>query len=192
MKNINTAGKTALAAGHVQVIIAAELDIDTGVYIRVHTGFGDKTIDGNTYNGIGDLGKISAVEQTGKAVPSGITLELNGVDPNLLAQVFNYHYQGRPAKIILVILNTNDYTTIDEHTIFKGKIDTMDVQSGETGIVKVKVENRLVDWMRSDNSRYTQEDYERNTGQTDGFYKQLAEVVNKQIEFTPYTSWKQS
>ena len=193
MKDINASGKAALNAGHVELLLAVEMDISDSETIRVHTGIGDKVIETETYSGVGSLGTISPVVQQGGAKPSGISFELSGIDPTLLTKVMSYSYQGRDVRLIVVILDTTDYSIIDTNTVFKGKIDLMNIKSGQEGKVSVSAENKLVDWMRADKSRYTQADYNRTltpAQSPDLFYAFLNEVINKQIEFTPYQNWK--
>jgi hypothetical protein len=197
MKDLTSAGIDALNAGHVELLVAYEQEISGTVSetIRVHTGIGEKTIEGETYLGVGSLGSVSPVKQEGSAKPSGISVELSGIDPTLIQQVFNYKYQGRPARLIVVLLDTVDHSVIDTHTIFKGKVNVMNVISGAEGKVSVSVENKLVDWMRADKSKYTQPDYERGlTGAQAGdkFFSFVNQVINKQMEFTPYQNWKKN
>ena len=53
---------TALAQPEVQPFYAVEFSFDSGT-IRFWTGYGDRTIDGQTYTGTGSLLSISGMEE---------------------------------------------------------------------------------------------------------------------------------
>ena len=194
MKDINVAGLAALNANHVEMRVAVEIEISDSETIRVHSGIGEETIESEIYTGVGSLGAVSEVQHKGTAKPAGISLQLSGIDPSLLADVLTLNYQGRPVRLMVVLLNTDDYSIIDTHTLFKGKLDTMNITSGAEGKVTVTAENKLTDWLRSDQSKWTQADHDRTleVGQEDPFFKFINETVNKQFEFTPFMNWRKS
>ena len=75
---------SALSAGSIQPFYAIEMDFDTAP-LRLWTGYGDRTVDGQTYLGAGTLLTISGLEEVGDMAAKSITLELSAVDATIIA-----------------------------------------------------------------------------------------------------------
>ena len=192
MKNISAAGLTALNSNHFEMLVALEMELTDTYTARLHTGLGDKTIEGEVYSGVGSLGEISPIKKQGTAKPSGITVSLSSIDNTLLQHALLDNYQGRPARVIVCLLLADTLEIFETRTEFVGKVNTMNIISGKEGKVSVKIDNRLIDWKRANNSKYTQEDYERGLTVAqagDTFFSFINQVITKEIEFTPYQAW---
>ena len=193
MKNISAAGLAALNSNHFALLVALEMELSDSYTVRVHSGIGEKTIEGETYTGVGSLGTITPIKQEGSAKPSGVSVELSVKDQTLLNSALMDNYQGRPASIKVCFLDVDTLEIFETRTEFTGKVNIMNITSGSEGKVSVKIDNRMVDWKRVDNSRYTQEDYERGLTASqlgDEFFSFINQVIDKQIEFTPYQNWR--
>ena len=81
-RGIDAATLTELASGHSHPVIAIALDWPGG-YVRAHSGFGDLVWGGDTYSGVGDFGGIELPNDAFGAVPTGATLLLTGVPPDV-------------------------------------------------------------------------------------------------------------
>src|SRR6185369_16773102 len=80
-----------------QVCMAFLLDLqfaDQTLY--VWTGVGPLVWNGNTYQGVGDFGELSAIGETSTVEAQGITLGLSGIDPTLLREsMYEINHAGK-------------------------------------------------------------------------------------------------
>ena len=72
-RTIPSAILTALAQPEVQPFYAVEFLFDTEP-VRLWTGYGDRTIDGETYLGAGSLLNISGLEEAGDMSAKGVSV----------------------------------------------------------------------------------------------------------------------
>ena|SRR6056297_3258541 len=98
-RDITTVVQNALDDAVIEPFFAVEFDFSSGP-VRVWTGVGEATIDGNTYTGTGTLLGISSVEETSEIAVRGVTLTLTGVPSEVISLALQEPYQGRVAKIL--------------------------------------------------------------------------------------------
>jgi len=147
-----------LAAGEVQPFFAVLMEFDGGD-MRVWNGYGDITIDGETYVGSADFLNLGEITETSEVQAAGVSVALTGLDSSLVATALDEAYQGRPLKIFFGFLD-NTGTIIDTpYTIFSGRMDVMTIEdAGATANINVTAESRLIDLDRSRARRFTSED----------------------------------
>lgn len=147
---------------------ATRMDFDSGS-VRYWTGYGTITIDSNAYQGIGTLGTISAIEETEDLSARGITLQLSGIPSALVAIALTEDYQGRTASVMFGALNQTTGAVIESITVFSGRMDVMTItDDGQNAIINFTVENKLVDFQRTRESRYTHEEQLRRYADDNG------------------------
>ena len=178
----------ALASNSVSMLTAVYIDINETDKIRVHSGLGSFVIDSETYIGVGDLGSIDSITQDGSTSPNGIRLTISGLDTSLISDVLLDGYQGREVKIMLCVFIGEDYTNLHSHTIYKGLLDTMEIQYGETATITVNVENALIAWFRSNTTRWNQATHHRvdSGNSSDTFFNMVEITSGKEIIWDPY------
>lgn len=152
-RDITTVIQNALDDEVVEPFFAVSMEFNTGT-LRLWTGLGTATIDGNSYTGVGDLLGISSVEETTEIAARGATLTLSGVSSQIVDLALRSQYQGRVCQIYFGVVNGSTYSSLTE--IFSGYMDEMNIDEGpETSTIEVKVENKLIDLERARTSRYT-------------------------------------
>jgi len=144
-----------------------ELDYPTG-FVRLHSWIGDFTLlddDGSslTFNGVGDLGQISGVEQPEELRGVDITASLTGLDPALVATHLAEDYQGRDFRIWLGLVADGEAGLVDDYglLIAAGEINHAVMVVGATARIDLKLRNHLDDWDRPKISRYSDEEQQR-------------------------------
>lgn len=148
---------TEFTADSLQPFLAVKAEFDSGD-VRLWGGYGDLTINSETYVGSGTLLNISSVEETSEIAARGATVTLSGLDAAIISIALSENYQNRPCTIIIGTL-TESGVVDDYYTLFKGRIDLMSIEeSGETAVISTAVENHLIDLERPRTSRYTNED----------------------------------
>jgi hypothetical protein len=137
---------------------ATRMNFDSGA-VRYWSGYGTITIDGNPYQGIGVLGAVSAVEETEDLSARGVTIQLSGIPSALISLALDEDYQGRTASIMFGSLNETTGAVISSITVFSGRMDVMTItDDGQSAVINFAVENKLIDFQRTRESRYTHEE----------------------------------
>lgn len=142
----------------VRPILLAELDFVSGTK-RLWSGIGNLLWNSETWEGTGDLGRVSSIEETVELRAAGMALQLAGVDTSDLAEVIAEPIQGRRAKLYIGFRDSAFQLISDPIIIFDGRMDTIEiVDGGPTATITMKVENRLRDLERARTRRYTDAD----------------------------------
>lgn len=180
----------AIAAAQAEVVsrtVAARLEFPGGT-VRVNGSAGDIWIDGYFYLGVGGLGAISFVEESAELRAYDCTLTLSGVPGDAIALALGEAYQGSPGTIWEVLFNRSTGAVIaDPIIIFRGRMDQMSIELGQTAAVTITLQDFMADWERPRIRRYTMEDQTgRHPGDTG--LRFLAATVEKQIIW-PAGAW---
>ena len=165
-------------------LILFNADFPSG-FVYAHSGVGDILFNANTYKGVGQLGKVSVIEETNELKPTVIKVELSGVDPALISVALNDNIQGRSAEMYLAFLD-------DQHQVIGTPVGPwsgrMDIMSGELGnktaTIQLEVESRLADWERPRMRRYTDADQQQQYPGDKGL-EFVNEMQEKEIQWGP-------
>lgn len=174
-RTIPSALLTALGQTNVAPFYAVEFDFDTAP-VRFWTGYGDRTIEGNSYLGAGSLIGISGLEEVGDLSAKSATISLSGVPTELVSLALQEPYQNRACRILFGVV---DVTEVIE--VFGGFMDTMDIEdSGDSSIITLTVESKLVQLERAKERRYTHESQQsRYSGDT--FFSFVSDLQDKDV-----------
>ena len=147
-----------LAEDNQQIVYALKLEFDTET-IRIHSGLGELTIDGENYTGAGTLLSISDIEDTVELKSSGVTFALSGMNAEVLGYALTENYQNRIATLKMAFLSGGTDHVVGTMTIYVGRMVQINIaddpDSGAS--ITVQTENRLIDLRRPSNHRYTKE-----------------------------------
>jgi len=152
-RDITTVVENALDDEVIEPFFAIELLFDSAP-IRLWTGIGDATIDGETYIGTGNLLDISSVEETTEIAVRGATITLSGMSSEVISLALQSPYQGRVCNMYFGVANGSVYSNLTQ--IFSGYMDEMNIDEGaDFGTIELKVENKLIDLERARVRRFT-------------------------------------
>ena len=130
--------------------------------LRLWTGIGDLFFDGNTFIGSGNLLSISNVNETADIRASGVKVSLSGLDSSILSSSISQDSEGGVVKLYFGVLTTTENATavVDSpYQLFEGSLDTIQItETGESAMITVTVENKLIMLERPRNRRYTDQD----------------------------------
>ena len=176
-RTVPSAILTALAQPEVEPFYAVEIDLDSGP-LRLWTGYGDRTIDGNTYTGGGALMGISGLEEVADLSAKNITLTLSGMSSTVISLALQEPYQRRKVRVLWGVRGVSDFVEV-----FSGSLNQMVIEdSADSGTISVTVDSKLVELERASNRRYTSESHKaRNPSDT--FFDFVAKIQDKQIVF---------
>ena len=177
-RDITTVIENALDDAVVEPFFAISMEFNTGT-LRLWTGLGSATIDGDTYTGVGDLLGISSVEETTEIAARGATLTLSGVSSEIIELALRSQYQGRVCQIYFGVVSGDTYSNLTE--IFSGYMDEMNIdERSESSLIEVKVENKLIDLERARTARYTKS-YQQSRYPNDKAFNFLEDLQLKKV-----------
>ena len=143
---------TALSQPTVQPFFAVEMSFDSGA-IRLWSGSIDRTIDGQIYVASGNLLSVGSVEEVSDLSAKSLSVTLNGISSDIISLALIEPYQRRPARILFGVSDVDDYIEV-----FSGKMNMMNIEdSGDTSIVELTIESKLIELERAKERRYTHE-----------------------------------
>jgi hypothetical protein len=161
-RTIAPATQAELAQSQLAPVLFVELDFASG-FIRLWSGVGPITWNGQTWTGGGQLLEVSSIEETKAVEATAASITLSGVPSELVAVAYGDFSQGRPVRIWLGLMNMNNGTILENPVqIFAGRMDTIgDADSGETATIAVSAESNLADLDRLRVRYYTDQDQQR-------------------------------
>ena len=148
--------------------------------VLAHSGVGTITYNSEDYLGVGNYGGISAVKEGLESRPYNISLSLSGIPTTLINEVLAEHYQGREAKIFIVLYDVEHQAIGAPVLIWKGKMDYPDIELGETATAAVSCRSWMADWDRPRVRRYSHADQQdRYPG--DNCFEFVAQMIDKTL-----------
>ena len=172
-RSITTAFNTAIKSQVVRPFFACELAFSTGT-LYFWNGYGDITMtaggSANTFTGLGDLISVSPIGESDQVEAIGASLSLTGIKSSLISAALSALYTNRNASIYLGLFDSNKSVVSDVYTLFKGKMDIMQIDEGsETASITLNIENRLIVFDRPKERRFTHEDQQNRFAGDLGF-----------------------
>lgn len=170
---------TEVSASQLSPILLASLSFATPVHIW--TGYGTITVGSTGYLGLGTLGSISTVEETTDLAARGISMQLSGVPTAMLAVALTENYQGRECSVLFGALDSSGALVSSPVTIFSGRMDVMSINDdGQNATIGMTAENKLVDFRRPREVRYTDQE-QKNLFPSDKGLEFVTAIQEKQI-----------
>jgi hypothetical protein len=165
---------TALTQDNVQPFYAVEALFDSGP-VRFWTGYGERTIEGNTYIGTGNLLTISGLEEVSDMAAKSASVTLSGIPSELVSLAMQEPYQNRPCRILFGVRDVDDIVEV-----FSGTVDKMPLEDGpESGTIIASIESKWVRLGRPNIRRYTSES-QKSRYPTDTFFDWVADLQDKE------------
>ena len=181
-RTIPSSISSLLGNAEIEPYYAVDLDFPSG-NLRLWTGYGDRTINSNTYLGSGDIMRIDGLEEASDLSSRGTTLTFSGVPSNLVTYALTEEYQGHLCHVYWGVKSAADVVEV-----FSGYMDKMIIQDdGETSTITLTVESRLITLERPNVRRYTQASHdaviatEGYSNTTDTFFKWVTQLQDQQI-----------
>lgn len=166
---------TALGQSEIQPYLAVEFLFDSGP-LRLWTGYGDKTVAGNTYTGGGTLLSIDGLGEVSDLSAKSITITLSGMPAAVISAAIQEPYQRRKCRVYLGEISVSDVVEI-----FSGSLNNMNIQdSAQDGEVSVVVDSKLVELERSSGRRYTSEN-QKSRYPSDTFFDYVSSIQDADI-----------
>jgi hypothetical protein len=151
-RDLTTVLGNALDDSVIEPFFAVDLLFDNPNELYFWTGLGERTINGKTYLGTGEIMAISSVEETSQISAKGATVTFSGIPNSFLTTALSEPYQGRICNFYFGVMSNPDQYS----EIFSGFIDTMNISEGAThSTIELGIENKLIDLERPRIHKYT-------------------------------------
>jgi hypothetical protein len=159
-RDLTEAVQSAIEATQVQPFLLFEGVFANGT-LRVWSGYGDLNWNGYTWTGTGSLGAVSSVQETSQVQANGISVSLSGIPSDLISLILQDCRQGKSGRLYLGFWEDGGIVS-SPYMIFQGKLDVPSIQeSGDTAIITITYESRLIDLQRPRETRLTNEEQQR-------------------------------
>jgi hypothetical protein len=156
-RQIDTKTAIKLAEDQQNIVFAIKAEFDTDD-ILLHTSIGDLVIDGDTYEGAGQLLSISEIEDSNDLKSAGVTFAITGMDQQVLSYALTENYQNRPITLLMAFISGGTDQVSASMVLYKGRMVQMNISDDPNGAsISLQTENRLMDLRRPSNYRYTKE-----------------------------------
>lgn len=147
--------------------------------VRVWTGLGTISIEGEDWLGAGEVLSISPVEETSELSIKGAIVSLSGIPSEYLYLALNEPYQGRIAKIYFGNFVSGQPSELTE--IFSGYMDQLNIEEdAESSSIQLKIENKLIDLERPRVARFTSQ-YQRSVFPDDRGLDFVEDLQDKEL-----------
>lgn len=146
-----------LQAASVDVGLLFEGEFASG-WVRLWSGIGNLSWNGQTWSGVGTLLGISGIDETAEIRASGVTISLSGIPSDLLSAALGDARSGRIGRVYLAFFSGGSIVA-DPILQFEGRLDVPAIEDGaDTATISISYESELIDLERARERRYTPED----------------------------------
>ena len=185
---LTAAGRAALQARTLAVVYLLEVTTDEGV-MRCNTWNTDLSYGGFTWDAAPEKMRLPDGIKVSKAlVPETFNLEFDGAYENdtseFIGLLLTRTWHQRPVRFIGLLLNTTDYSVIDEFYTWRGFADKIAVSSGvnQGAIISLAMESGTFRSQERNHSIISHNDQKRRDA-TDTFFANMAVKQDQQVPY---------
>jgi hypothetical protein len=150
-------GPGSIADNNIRPALLAEIHFRSEVSY-IWSGVGNLVYAGNTYLGVGTLGRVSRIGAGVEVAAGGVTVALSGIDSNLFSESMTDIQLGAPARISFALFDPAG-NVLGTYPAFVGLVDKPIVTPGLQEItIALGLETRLTNLQRANARRYTATD----------------------------------
>lgn len=180
MKTFGSDLIAALEAG--AIVTAGAVKIETDTPFRVWSGYGDITIAGETYVGIGKHGLVRATGSQLGGSEQPLELLLDGVDPDVIPLVETASVRNAPTTVWRLQFDTSGTVALGAHIFARGRVDALPVEEtpGEHASIRARIETAARGMGRSTSRTRSDSDHRRVLA-TDGGFRWVTQAPGRQL-----------
>lgn len=147
-----------ITAGSLRPILFYQGEFTTGT-LRLWSGIGTISWNGQLWTGAGTLGTVSAIEETSDIRAVGFQVSLSSQAAAILSLSLAAVRQGYLGYVWLGALDVSGAVVADPFLAFSGRLDVPEIiDEGERATITISYESRLIDLDKTRERRYTHED----------------------------------
>ncbi len=187
-RGLSSNNAAALDAALIRPVVFVELQFDspTGT-LYLHDDIGPLTANdwggtSRTWDGVGDFGGISKLDEGRDVSPYAVELMLTGIDADIASQVLTDDSVLRNVYILVGLLDS-DRTLIDApHPMWAGYVDDMQVAVGTESVVRVVCESQLAAFEKINGRLQNDADHQAEFA-ADKFYEYLPQMLDAKFRW---------
>lgn len=165
----------------IRQVYFVRIDLESGPFLA-NTSDRNITVGGDLYYGVGQLGKIGEFTTTSGTTATALKFTLTNIPSSMTGEVANENTRNKPVKVAIALLDQHNQLAADLIWWFSGTIDSLSMDIGQTVSVAASASSRLINWARSVNSRYTNEDQQSKYPGDKGFFF-IADMMNIKLQW---------
>lgn len=157
-RTLTAAQLAEITAQNLRPAVFCQLLFTSG-YQYIWSGIGPISWNGQTWTGVGTYGNISSIPETSDLTAMGIKLSLSGIPSDFVTHALGEVRQGAPVIIYQGFLTPSGGVVANPNNAWAGRMDTCEIaESGDTSVISITAESRLLDLNRSRERRYQKQD----------------------------------
>ena len=187
-RGLSSANATALDAAVIRPVVFVELAFDapTGT-LYLHDDVGPITAndwDGTsrTFEGVGDFGGISKIDEGRDVSPYSVELMLSGIDTTIASQVLTDDSVLRTVRILVGLLDADRTLIDDPHPMWAGYVDDLQVAIGAESVIRVTCESQLAAFEKINGRLQNDADHQAEFS-GDKFYEYLPQMLDAKFRW---------
>lgn len=147
MKTLPQAAVDALAGR--APIIAGAAKLAFGQTYRLWSGYGDLTIDGEVYTGIGARALVTPIGSEAGGGADGLSVTLSGLDPDVAQSIEDESYHQKPVTIWRLVFSP-DHVLLGAGVYMRGRCDVVTISetAGGDAAIELSIEGPRKDMQR--------------------------------------------
>lgn len=162
---------SAIAAGTVRPVLFFEGEYSGGV-LRLFTGIGQLSWNGQTWTGGRELLSITPIMETTNLQAVGFAVRVSGLDVTKLSIALQSLRKNKPGKLWLGFFDAAGALIVDPYPLRRGRFDVAPIErdtASGTMTIEARYEDRLALLEIPKERRYTTEDQQREFPTDRGF-----------------------
>lgn len=165
----------------IRPVYFVKADLPSGMF-RANTSDKNITSGGELYYGVGNLGKISEYTTTTGTTATALKFTIINVPADMLSDIANEDTRNKEIHVSIGLLDENNILVTDLIGWFFGTIDSLTIDIGKTVAIAASASSRLINWARSTNSRYTDED-QQSKYEGDRGFKFVSNITSLKLKW---------
>lgn len=156
-RDLESAVVSEIEGSNLQPIVFFEGEFADG-YLRIWTGVGEITWNGEQWQGAGSLLGIDVIQESFDVTAQGIRVSLSGIPTELVSLVLSNVRQNKQGSIWVGFLDDSGAIIANPALAFVGRLDASNLSDdGAQVTISVSYESKLRDLQRPRDFRYTPE-----------------------------------
>lgn len=187
-RGLSSSNATALDGVLIRPVVFVELEFDapTGT-IYLHDDIGPLTAndwDGasRTWDGVGDFGGISKLDEGRDVSPYAVELMLSGIDADIASQALTDDSVLRNVYILIGLLDSDRALIDDPHPMWAGKVDDLQVAIGSESVIRITCESQLAAFEKINGRLQNDADHQAEFA-ADKFFEYLPQMLDAKFRW---------
>lgn len=193
-RGLSTANANAVDSQVVRPVTFVEIYFDEGSStLYLHDNIGPITADDSTgtsrtWEGVGDYGGVSRIEEGQQVAPFKVDLMLSGLDSTIANEVLTDNVVLREVALLVGFIDLDRVVVADPHLTWKGYVDNVQVAVGSSSVIRLSCESQLAAFEKK-NGRVVNDASQQAEWSGDQFLEYLPQMIEAKITWGGQTQF---